>query len=74
MHHRDPTPGRGATNPGGHALRSLSEQSLDVVQGLRENGIVVDFRDPDIVRITPAPLYNNYSDIYQLVWAIHEAT
>ena len=46
----------------------------EIVQKLQEQGAVVDFRSPDIIRITPAPLYNNYSDVYQLVQAIHEAS
>ena len=50
------------------------KDSKEVVQKLQEQGIVVDFRSPDIIRITPAPLYNNYSDVYQLVQAICEAS
>ncbi len=34
---------------------------------LHEKGIVVDFREPDIIRATPVPLYNSYEDVYRLV-------
>ncbi len=34
---------------------------------LREQGAIVDFREPDIIRIAPAPLYNTFEDIYKLV-------
>ena len=44
----------------------------DIQKVLQAKGIVVDFRKPDIVRITPVPLYNNYSDVLQLVEAICE--
>ena len=30
-------------------------------------GAIVDFREPDIIRATPAPLYNSYEDVYRLV-------
>ena len=42
----------------------------EVEARLRERGAVVDFRSPDIIRIAPAPLYNSYSDVFQLVQLI----
>ncbi len=32
---------------------------------LAKGGAVVDLRPPDIVRITPAPLYNSYEDVHR---------
>ena len=41
---------------------------LDVVlHYLEENGVVVDERKPDVVRVAPAPLYNNYVDVWNFV-------
>lgn len=34
---------------------------------LEENGIVVDERKPDVVRVAPAPLYNTYSEVWEFV-------
>lgn len=34
---------------------------------LHERNVVVDFREPDIIRATPAPLYNSYEDVFKLV-------
>lgn len=39
---------------------------------LRTRGIFVDFREPDIIRATPIPLYNSYEDVYDLVQAFKE--
>ena len=40
---------------------------------LREKGAIVDFREPDIFRMTPAPLYNSYEDVYRLVTVLRES-
>ncbi len=37
------------------------------LQKLFQNNIICDFRSPDIIRITPSPLYNSFTEIYQFV-------
>lgn len=39
---------------------------------LRERNVHVDFREPDIIRATPIPLYNTCADIYSLVMVFDE--
>jgi kynureninase len=33
---------------------------------LTEHGIVTDWREPNVIRMAPVPLYNSFEDIYQL--------
>src|SRR5438105_4522966 len=45
----------------------------DIVRELEDRGAVVDSRPPDIVRITPAPLYNRFEDVQRLCALIGES-
>ncbi len=36
-----------------------------VLEVLKEDGVVVDGREPDVIRVAPAPLYNTYSDVWE---------
>jgi kynureninase len=44
----------------------------DVLAGLAERGIVVDWRAPDIIRVAPVPLYNGYEDAWQFARTLGE--
>lgn len=39
---------------------------------LIQAGAIVDFREPNIIRATPAPLYNSYEDVFRLVSLMKE--
>lgn len=43
-----------------------------LVDVFSEKGVICDFREPDILRITPAPLYNSYEDCFWLVKIMRE--
>lgn len=36
-----------------------------VLECLDEDGVVIDERKPDVIRVAPAPLYNSFMDVYQ---------
>ena len=39
---------------------------------LAANGIVVDWREPDVIRAAPTPLYNRYADCLRFVQAVRD--
>ena len=45
------------------------EQGLlaTVMAELEKNGVVVDERKPDVVRVAPAPLYNEFREVWEFV-------
>ena len=34
---------------------------------LTESGVICDWREPDVIRCAPVPLYNSYQDVYEMV-------
>jgi kynureninase len=40
---------------------------------LAQNGVIGDWREPDVIRLSPVPLYNSFKDIYEAVRHLAEA-
>jgi kynureninase len=42
----------------------LPQNGRAVCDALAQQGVICDWREPDILRVTPAPLYNSFSDVF----------
>lgn len=51
---------------GGHVCAEHDE-SYRISLALKVRGVVADFREPNVIRITPVALYTSYVDVYNLV-------
>jgi kynureninase len=40
---------------------------------LTAHGVMADWREPDVIRIAPVPLYNSYVDVYKFIALLAEA-
>jgi len=34
-------------------------------QALTQAGVIADFREPDVIRLAPTPLYNSFTDVFR---------
>jgi kynureninase len=44
-----------------------------IYQFLNDSGIITDWREPDVIRISPVPLYNSFEDVFLLGKKLEEA-
>jgi len=43
----------------------FEEKGKEVHQKMIDSGIIVDYREPGVIRVAPAPLYNSFEDVYR---------
>lgn len=58
---------------GGQLSLLIHKNSEECLKNLEKRGVVCDFRPPNIIRVTPSPLYNTFDEIYQFVGRLFEA-
>ena len=40
-------------------------QGKSLFDKLTENGVIADWREPNVIRMAPVPMYNNFEDVYR---------
>lgn len=43
----------------------FDERGKEVFDQLTANGVIADWREPNVIRIAPVPLYNSFEDVYR---------
>ncbi|MFQ3293444.1 MAG: kynureninase [Halobacteriales archaeon] len=56
---------------GGHVAVEYPEADR-ISEALRDRGVVVDYRPPNVIRVCPAPLYVGYEDVFRAVEHLEE--
>jgi kynureninase len=60
------------STPGAHGAQlsiAFDREARAHHSGLGRRGIICDFREPNIIRLAPAPLYNSFTDIHTTLTA-----
>jgi kynureninase len=55
---------RDSANRGAQLSLRVAEHGRAVCDALANDGIICDWREPDILRVAPVPLYNTFSDVH----------
>jgi len=42
-----------------------SKKAKDIFNYLAQNGVVGDWREPNVIRLSPVPLYNSFKDVFE---------
>lgn len=65
---------RDASQRGAQLSLRLAPGLLDIVlEHLDQEGVVVDERKPDVIRVAPAPLYNSFADVFHFCQVLEAA-
>ena len=43
----------------------MKNKGKDFFNALCQHGVIADWREPNVIRIAPVPLYNTFTDIFQ---------
>lgn len=43
----------------------FGDEGRDVFDALTANGVIADWREPNVIRVAPVPLYNTFEDVYK---------
>ncbi|MDY6765436.1 MAG: kynureninase, partial [Halobacteria archaeon] len=56
---------------GGH-VALVHPEAYRISQALRDRGVIVDYRPPDVIRVCPSPLYTRFRDVRDVVDHLEE--
>ncbi len=43
----------------------MLEKGKEIFDALKKHGVIIDWREPNVIRVAPAPLYNTFEDVYK---------
>lgn len=50
-----------------------TQNAKGIFKYLAENGVIGDWREPDVIRLSPVPLYNSFKDVYNAAMYLSNA-
>ena len=46
------------------AMEKKTTFNKELFDKITEKGVIADWREPDVIRVAPVPLYNSFSDVF----------
>jgi kynureninase len=56
---------RGENERGCQVSMLMLERGREIYKGLMEEGIITDWREPNVIRLAPVPLYNTFEEVWK---------
>ncbi|MBL0056025.1 MAG: kynureninase [Chitinophagaceae bacterium] len=56
---------RKAIEKGCQVSMLMQNKGKAVFEALKQNGVIADWREPNVIRVAPVPLYNSFEDVYR---------
>ncbi|MEQ8531376.1 MAG: kynureninase, partial [Imperialibacter sp.] len=50
----------------------ITNGNKEVFNAIQRRGVIADWREPNVIRIAPAPLYNTFEEVFQFVEILKE--
>lgn len=60
------------TKRGSQLSIRIIDADKTLFQGITNHNVIVDWREPDVIRVAPTALYNSYEDVYHFVTRLKE--
>ena len=51
----------------------LKDADKTIFNKITEAGVIADWREPDVIRLAPVPLYNSFTDIFDFIQILKQA-
>ena len=52
----------------------VHDKPMELFQSLESQGVVGDFREPNVIRVAPVPLYNTFHDVWRFAQILTRQT
>ncbi|MFT5385895.1 MAG: kynureninase, partial [Saprospiraceae bacterium] len=61
------------TQRGSQLSIQVKDADKTIYNKITEMGVIADWREPDVIRVAPVPLYNSFEDVYRFVDILKQA-
>jgi kynureninase len=51
----------------------VRDADKSLFEAITKRGVIADWREPDVIRVAPVPLYNSFADVYKFVEILKES-
>ena len=52
----------------------MLKDGKNIFEALKKEGVIADWREPNVIRIAPVPLYNSFEDVFKFGEIISNVT